>query len=216
MKFLIFNIVVIGALGLLFVESDKAVVGTLAPLKALKTTVKHKADDIYNHLTTQKPSGTTGLSQSTAGRMLGAEKKPNIEQKLVVPDADLQTLQTAQVEQKTVAQKVTADANLKAPQTTQIKQKTVPQNVTATKTGNVTADVTSEMQAKPIQLADATSSDAAKRRLEIFKIVKDQSPAKINQDSEKKLILMSPTDRRKELYKLAEEMELFHVQTLAN
>jgi hypothetical protein len=28
--------------------------------------------------------------------------------------------------------------------------------------------------------------------------------------------LMSPTDRRKELYKLAEEMELFHVQTLAN
>jgi hypothetical protein len=145
--------------------------------------------------------------------MLGAEKKPNIEQKLVVPDADLQT---AQVEQKTVAQKVTADANLKAPQTTQIKQKTVPQNVTATKIGNVTADLTSEMQAKPIQLADATSSDAAKRRLEIFKIVKDQSPAKINQDSEKKLILMSPTDRRKELYKLAEEMELFHVQTLAN
>ena len=213
MKFLIFNIVVIGALGLLFVESDKAVVGTLAPLKALKTTVKHKADDIYNHLTTQKPSGTTGLSQSTAGRMLGAEKKPNIEQKLVVPDADLQT---AQVEQKTVAQKVTADANLKAPQTTQIKQKTVPQNVTATKIGNVTADLTSEMQAKPIQLADATSSAAAKRRLEIFKIVKDQSPAKINQDSEKKLILMSPTDRRKELYKLAEEMELFHVQTLAN
>ena len=213
MKFLIFNIVVIGALGLLFVESDKAVVGTLAPLKALKTTVKHKADDIYNHLTTQKPSGTTGLSQSTAGRMLGAEKKPNIGQKLVVPDADLQT---AQVEQKTVAQKVTADANLKAPQTTQIKQKTVPQNVTATKIGNVTADLTSEMQAKPIQLADATSSDAAKRRLEIFKIVKDQSPAKINQDSEKKLILMSPTDRRKELYKLAEEMELFHVQTLAN
>ena len=213
MKFLIFNIVVIGALGLLFVESDKAVVGTLAPLKALKTTVKHKANDIYNHLTTQKPSGTTGLSQSTAGRMLGAEKKPNIEQKLVVPDADLQT---AQVEQKTVAQKVTADANLKAPQTTQIKQKTVPQNVTATKIGNVTAYLTSEMQAKPIQLADATSSDAAKRRLEIFKIVKNQSPAKINQDSEKKLILMSPTDRRKELYKLAEEMELFHVQTLAN
>ncbi len=190
MKFLIFNIVVIGALGLLFVESDKAVVGTLAPLKALKTTVKHKANDIYNHLTTQKPSGTTGLSQSTAGRMLGAEKKPNIEQKLVVPDADLQTAQ--------------------------VEQKTVPQNVTATKIGNVTADLTSEMQAKPIQLADATSSDAAKRRLEIFKIVKDQSPAKINQDSEKKLILMSPTDRRKELYKLAEEMELFHVQTLAN
>ena len=148
--------------------------------------------------------------------MLGAETKPNIEQEIAVPNAKLQTLQTAQVKQKTVPQKVTAVAKLKAPQTTQIEQKTVPQNVTASKIGNVTADLTSEMQAKPIQLADATSSDAAKRRLEIFKIVKDQSLAEINQDPEKKLILMSPTDRRKELYKLAEEMELFHVQTLAN
>ncbi|MEK9569293.1 MAG: hypothetical protein VW124_09815 [Paracoccaceae bacterium] len=213
MKFLIFNIVVIGALGLLFVDSDKTVVGTLAPLTALKTTVKHTANDIHNHFTAQKSSGTTAVSQSPAGSMLGAETKPNIEQKSVVAGANMQT---TQIKQKTVPQNVTANANLPAPQTTQVKQKTVPQNEAATKIDNVTADLTSEMQAKPIQLADATSSNAAKRQLEIFKIAKGQSPAATNEDSEKKLTLMSSTDRRKELYKLAEEMELFHVQTLAN
>ncbi len=223
MKFLVFNIAVVTALGFLFFGNPADIQHASDKVARAVEGIKERVFTVAETKTVRPDHGAVGSSKKTL------EKEPehhvpkhNAVQKTKQDKVDALVAKVKEVlkttpEKKTAVRKM-APVTTTKPQAPEVKHKTEPtkvvQKVNPIKVSPAPKSIIASPKIETIEKKKQTQ--AQKNNARIRALLADKPRVTPKQENTVSHGLMSPQDRRRELMALADDMELVHAQSLEN
>ena len=223
MKFLVFNIAVVTALGFLFFGNPADIQHASDKVARAVEGIKEKVFTVAENKTGLPDHGAVGSSKQThENKPEHHIQKVNAVQKTKQDKVDTLVAKVKEVlkttpEKKTAVPKMAPDITTK-PEPPKAKHKTAPtkvvQKVNPIKVSPTPKSIIASPKIETIEKKKQTQ--AQKNNARIRALLADKPRVTPKQENTVSHGLMSPQDRRRELMALADDMELVHAQSLEN